>query len=138
MIVGAADDVDGLLSTAGAELDGNGEELGAGRLSNGVTTLNTGEVDEAGLNKALLALGGPDDLVGESTDISCGIDVNRLSKLPVTGVGHGESGGSSTVLGLNDLVTTELNAYVLLASGESGLRIKTYGSQEHRAFLREC
>jgi hypothetical protein len=71
-------------------------------------------------------------------DVSCGVHMNRLLGLPVTSVGHGESGGSSTVLGLNDLVTTELDAYVLLASGESGSQIKTYGSQEHRAFLREC
>jgi hypothetical protein len=69
-LVGAADDIDGLLSTAGAELDGDGEELSASSLSNGIASLNTGQVDEAGLDETLLALGGADDLVGESTNVS--------------------------------------------------------------------
>ena len=71
VLVGAADDVNGLLGTAGAKLDGHGEEIGAGSLSDGITTLDTREVDEAGLDEALLALGGPDDLVGESVEVSC-------------------------------------------------------------------
>lgn len=71
MVVGTADDVDGLLGAAGAKLDGDGEEFGAGRLSNSVTTLDTRKVDEAGLDKTLLALGGPDDLIGESNKVSC-------------------------------------------------------------------
>jgi hypothetical protein len=50
-----------------AKLNGNREELGASGLSNGITTGNTGEVDEAGLDNALLALGGLDHLLGEST-----------------------------------------------------------------------
>jgi hypothetical protein len=70
VVVGAADNVNGLLGTAGAKLDRNGEEVGASGLSDGVTTLNTGEVDKAGLDEPLLALGGPDDLVGESMEVS--------------------------------------------------------------------
>jgi hypothetical protein len=75
VVVDAADDVDGLLSTAGAKLDWNGEEVGAGGLSDGITTLDTREVDKAGLDEALLALGGPDDLVGETSKVSCGLRV---------------------------------------------------------------
>src|SRR5690349_936982 len=71
VVVGTADDVDGLLGTARAKLNGNGEEVGASGLSNGITTLDTREVDKAGLDKALLALGGPDDLVGKSMEVSC-------------------------------------------------------------------
>lgn len=70
MVVDAADDINSLLSTAGAKLDGNGEELRTSGLSNSIATLNAGKVDKAGLNEALLALGGPDDLVGESADFS--------------------------------------------------------------------
>jgi len=71
VVVGAADNVNGLLRTAGAKLDGHGEEVGAGGLCDGIATLNTGEVDKTGLDEALLALGGPDDLVGESVNVSC-------------------------------------------------------------------
>ena len=49
-----------------AKLDGNREELGAGGLGDSITALNTGKVDEAGLDNALLALGGLDDLLGEA------------------------------------------------------------------------
>jgi hypothetical protein len=40
------------------ELDGDGEEIQASGFSNGITTRNTVEVDEARLNQALLALDG--------------------------------------------------------------------------------
>ena len=70
MVIGAADDIDSLLSTTGAELNGYREEVSAGSLSNGIAALNTREIDEAGLDEALFALGGPDDLVGKSTNIS--------------------------------------------------------------------
>ena len=33
-----------------------------------------------------------------------------MSNLPETSIGHGQSGGTSTVLGLDNLVTTELNS----------------------------
>jgi len=48
------------------KLDGYGEELSTGGLGNGISTLYTGEVDVAGLDDALLALGGLDDLLGEA------------------------------------------------------------------------
>jgi hypothetical protein len=70
VVVGAADNVNGLLGTAGAKLDGNREELGASGLCNSIAALNTGKVHEAGLDKTLFALGGPDDLVGESMEVS--------------------------------------------------------------------
>jgi hypothetical protein len=81
VVVGAADDIDGLLGTAGAKLDGNREELGASGLCNSIAALNTGKVHEAGLDKTLFALGGPDDLVGESTDVSCELLDHALSSL---------------------------------------------------------
>jgi hypothetical protein len=52
--------------TTHAELNGDGEEVGARDLGNGITASDTGEVDEAGLDNALLALGGLDHLLGES------------------------------------------------------------------------
>jgi hypothetical protein len=66
VVVGAADNIDRLLGTAGAKLNRNGKEVGAGGLSDGITTSDTRQVDEAGLDNALLALGGPDYLLGES------------------------------------------------------------------------
>jgi hypothetical protein len=71
VVVGTADNVDSLLGTAGAKLDGNRKEVGASGLSDGVTTLDTGKVDKAGLDEALLALGGSNNLVGESVEVSC-------------------------------------------------------------------
>jgi hypothetical protein len=87
-LVGAADDIDGLLSTAGAELDGDGEELSASSLSNGIASLNTGQVDETGLDETLLALGGADDLVGESTNVSLRSVCMQSHCSPVTSVSH--------------------------------------------------
>ena len=75
VVVGAADDIDGLLGTAGAELDGDGEEVTASLLGDGLAARNTGQVDVAGLDEALLALGGPNDLVGESIEVSCDLHV---------------------------------------------------------------
>jgi len=76
-----------------AKLDRDREEISAGGLCDGITTLNTREIDEAGLNNALLTLGGLDHL---------------LSK-PESSVGHGQSGRTSALLCLDDLVTTELD-----------------------------
>ena len=110
MLVCAADDVDGLLGTAGTKLNGHGEVLSAGGLGDGITTLHTWEVDVAGLDDALLALGGLDDLLGEAVyGQSIRLCVHRRD-VPVTGVGHGESGRAGTLLGLDDLITTELDA----------------------------
>jgi hypothetical protein len=92
--VGGADHVVSLLDAILAELDRDGEVLEAGLLCDGITTGNTREVDESGLDNAGLALGGLDDLLGEAE----------------AGVGHGEGGGSGTVLGLDDLVAAELDA----------------------------
>ncbi|KAI6750068.1 hypothetical protein HG531_007333 [Fusarium graminearum] len=75
-----------------AKLDGDREEVAASFLSNGLASGNTGKVDVAGLNKALLALDGTENLLGES--VLC----------------HGQGGGTSTVLGLDNFVTAELNA----------------------------
>lgn len=76
-----------LLDTVGAELDLRGEEVNT-------LVLVEGRVDEGGLNDTLLALSGLEEGLGETG----------------TGHGHGESGRASTTLGLDDLVTTELDA----------------------------
>ena len=86
-IVGAADNVNGLLGTTGlseesamlrtqagigefastyTKLNGNREEVKTGGLGNGISALDTREVDVAGLDNTLLALGGLDDLLGEA------------------------------------------------------------------------
>ena len=92
--VGRSDNVLSLLDTILAELDGDGEVVEASLLSDGVATGDTRDVDERRLDDAGLALGGLDDLLGKAE----------------AGVGHGEGGGSGTVLGLDDLVATELDA----------------------------
>jgi hypothetical protein len=76
-----------LLNTVGAELNVGGEVVAA-------LVLVEGRVDESGLNDVLLALSSLEERLGETG----------------TSHGHGESGRASTVLGLDDLVTTELDA----------------------------
>ncbi len=49
-----------------AELNGDGEEVAAGSLGDGVTAGNTRQVDVAGLNETLLALDGSQDLLSEA------------------------------------------------------------------------
>lgn len=93
VLVGRANGVVGLLCTLGAKLDRNGEVVEASLLGDGIATGDTGKVDESGLNDTGLALVGLEELLGEAE----------------TSVGHGEGGGSGTILGLDDLVTTELN-----------------------------
>lgn len=83
-----------LLNTVGAELDLGGEEVNA-------LVLVQGRVDKGGLNDTLLALGSAQQ---------------RLSHAG-TGHGHGQGGGTSTVLGLDDLVTTELDTVHELGVG---------------------
>jgi len=95
VVVGRRNDIDGLLGTLGAELDGDGEEVAAGLLLDGITALNTGEVDECGLGDAALALDGLEEVLGEA----------------VAGVGHGEGCGTGAILGLDDLITTKLDAW---------------------------
>lgn len=53
--------------TTYAKLNGHREEVRAGGLRNSVTTSDTREVDEAGLDNALLALGCLDHLLSEAT-----------------------------------------------------------------------
>ena len=97
-----------------AELDGNREEVDTSLLGNGLTSGDTGEVDVAGLNEALLTLDGAENLLSEATFIILSTSNLRTQTLrcniPETSISHGERGGTSTSLGLNDLITTKLNA----------------------------
>jgi hypothetical protein len=87
LVVGdLADGVD-LLNTVGAELNVGGEVVTA-------LVLEQRRVDEGRLDDVLLALSSLEERLGETG----------------TSHGHGESGRASTVLGLDDLVTTELDA----------------------------
>ena len=86
MLGDLADGVD-LLDTVGAKLNVGGEEVDA-------LVLEERGLDEGGLDDALLALSGLEEGLGEAG----------------TGHGHGEGGGTGTVLGLDNLVTTELDA----------------------------
>lgn len=88
-----------LLDTVGAELDLGGEEVDA------LVLVQRG-VDEGGLDDALLALGSAQQGLSHAG----------------TGHGHGQGGGTSTVLGLDDLVTTELDTLDdLLVGGQVGV-----------------
>lgn len=93
VLVGRANGVVGLLRALRAKLDRDGEEVEAGLLGNGITTGDTRKVDEGRLDDASLALVSLEELLGEAE----------------ASVGHGEGGGSGAVLGLDDLVATELN-----------------------------
>jgi hypothetical protein len=86
VLVDLANGVD-LLNTVGAELNAGSEEVDT------LVLVERG-VDESGLDDTLLALGGAEQ---------------RLSKAG-TGHSHGEGGGTGTVLGLDDLITAELDA----------------------------
>lgn len=95
-----------LLNTAWAELNLGGEEV------NALVLVERG-VNESWLRNTLLALGSLEQRLGEAS----------------TGHGHGEGGGSGTILGLDNLVTTELDAVQessvtdkvgVLALGEEG------------------
>lgn len=110
VVVGLADYIDRLLGTSGlykvsvvtglysnntyAKLDWNGEEVDAGSLRNTIATSNARKIDEAGLDDALFALNGLDNLFGE----------------PETSIGHGKCSGTGAILGLNDFVTAKLYA----------------------------
>ena len=105
-----------LLGTVGAKLDGNGEELEStdGGLD-GVTAWD-GKVDKGWLNDVLLAGSSAEDLLSEAE----------------TSVGHREGGRASTVLGLDDLVTTELDAVdergeLVGGDGDGGLGLAEEG-----------
>ena len=97
-LVDGADGED-LLDTVGAELDLGGEEVDA-------LVLVEGRLDKGGLSDALLALSGAEEGLGHAG----------------TGHGHGEGGGTGTVLGLDDLVTAELDAVdELVVGGKVGV-----------------
>lgn len=86
-----------LLNAVGAELDLGGEEVDT-------LVLVQGGLDKGGLNDTLLALGGAEEGLGEAG----------------TGHGHREGGRASTVLGLDNLVTTELDAVDESVAGLAG------------------
>jgi len=87
LVVGDLTDGEDLLNTVGAELNVSGEEL------NTLVSIDGG-LDESGLNNTLLALGGLEKAVSETS----------------TSESHGESGRASSVLGLDNFVATELNS----------------------------
>lgn len=101
-------EVEDLLSTLGAELDTGGKEVNA-------LVLVERTLDEGRLDHAFLALSGAEEGLGEAG----------------TSHGHGESGGTSTVLGLDDLVTTELDAVDELITG-STVNVGVVGLGEER------
>lgn len=76
-----------LLNTVGAELDVGSEVFAA-------LVLVERRVDESRLDDVLLALGSLEQALGEAR----------------TSHGHGEGSRAGTVLGLDDLITTELHA----------------------------
>lgn len=83
-----------LLNTVGAELDVGAEELDA-------LVLVQGRLDKGRLNDALLAVGSAEESIGHAG----------------TSESHGEGGRAGTVLGLDDLVTTELDTVDELGVG---------------------
>jgi hypothetical protein len=90
-----------LLDTVGAKLDVGSEEVNA-------LVLVERRVDESRLNNTLLTLSSTEKRLGEAS----------------TGHSHGESGRASAVLGLDDLITTELDAVdqvVELLAGDIGV-----------------
>lgn len=53
-----------------AKLDGHREEVNTGLLGDGITTVNTWQVDVGWLNNALLTLQAAEDLLGKAAFIS--------------------------------------------------------------------
>lgn len=94
LVLGDLADGEDLLDTVGAKLDLGGEEVNT-------LVLEEGRLDEGLLGDVLLALSSLEEGLGEAS----------------TGHGHGEGGRASTVLGLDDLVTTELDALDVVGEG---------------------
>ena len=96
LLLSSVDLTDGvdLLNTVGAELNAAAEELDT-------LVLVERRLNESGLNNTLLALSGAEERLGHAG----------------TSHGHGEGSGTGTVLGLDDLVTTELNTLNQLSVG---------------------
>lgn len=95
VLIRRRDDVLRLEGTVLAELDRHGEVLETGLLGDSVTAGHTGQVHERGLDDAGLALGGADDFLGEAE----------------ARVRHREGSGAGAVLGLDDFVAAELDAW---------------------------
>jgi len=109
-----------------AKLDGYGEEVGASLLCDLLTTRDTWEVDVGWLDEALGTLRSLEQLLGESDWLSAQVpSVTRVCNLPVASVGHGEGGRAGTILGLDDLITTKLDAVdesvvLVIGNGDAG------------------
>lgn len=94
-----------------AKLDGHREEIGASLLRDLLTARDAWQVDVGWLNETLGTLHSLEQLLGESYWLSEQIpSVTREFDLPVASIGHGKSGRTSTILGLDDLIATELDA----------------------------
>lgn len=96
-----------------AKLHGGGEELNTGSFSNLLATGDTGQVDESRLDDTLLAVGSLDHGLGKSATglmTLLGTTEGRVRTRPETGKRHGQSSRSSTILGLDDLIATKLDA----------------------------
>jgi hypothetical protein len=111
-----------------SKLNRDREEVDAGSLGDGLTAGNTRQVDVARLNKALLALGSAENLLGESKVFKSvfATCIWVTGTLPETGVSHRQSSGTSTVLGLDDLVTTKLDTVdksLVLVGGDLDSRV---------------
>lgn len=147
---GSAGEVDTLLDVGAELLDGGGDELllVVVHLADGEDVLDTvlAELDVDGEPLNLLAELLPDLLAsGVGREVNVGLDLGGLAvegslEDPVgelgTGVSHGEGGRATTVLSLDDLVTTELDtvdesvALLLVVKdrrGEGGVRLGEEG-----------
>jgi hypothetical protein len=84
------------IGLAYSKLNGDGKvlELSSNGGLNLLSSGNTGKIDESGLDNVLLSLVGLEDGLSEAE----------------SGVSHGEGGGSGTGLGLDNLVSSELDA----------------------------
>lgn len=114
------------LGSTHPKLDGHREEVGTSLLSNLLTTRDAWEVDVGWLDETLGTLHGLEQLLGESYWLSEQVPSGtRYFNLPVASIGHGESGRTSTILGLDDLITTELDAVdesvvLVVGNGDAG------------------
>ena len=92
------------------KFNGHGEEVAASLLGNWLATWNAWQVHKAGLDKAFLALHGSDDLLGKAASGQLQPSSTHIFNSPEASICHRESGGTCTILGLDNLITTELYA----------------------------
>lgn len=92
VLINVLQNVDKLLSTVWSKLNWDGEEVKTSGGLDGLTAWSGG-VHKGWLNDVLLASSGTENLLGEAE----------------TGVSHGEGSGTSSILSLDNLITTELN-----------------------------